>query len=71
MAFFITKPEDFTDNSARAMFMACAKAFHGGDIQAAVIEYNQKMLKLEEIENRQFIKQQAAANEIRLRFTKR
>lgn len=51
--------------------MACAKAFHGGDIQAAVIEYNQKMLKLEEIENRQFIKQQAAANEIRLRFTKR
>lgn len=69
MAFFITKPEDITDLRARAIFMAFARAFHGGDIQAAMTEHNKNMLELEKIEKRQDIENQRAEDfENNLRF---
>jgi len=60
MAELITKLEDITDKRARALFMAFTKAFHGGDVQAAIAEHNQNALELEEIEKRQGIEQPPA-----------
>jgi len=67
----ITGPDDFTDPRARAMFMAFVIAFHGGDIQAAVIEHNNNVEMLDKIEARSRIKHQTPnVSEVNLRFSK-
>ncbi len=53
------------------MFMAFVIAFHGGDIQAAVIEHNNNVEMLDKIEALSRIKHQTPnVSEVNLRFSK-
>ncbi len=71
MAKIATKLEDIGDERDQAVFMATVKLWFNGDFQAALINYNEKMVVLEKLETETDARKKAnhqTTTEVRLRI---